>query len=64
MAKYLTEEACISSTHFCFQTAEFKHLVFSLCLFHGILLEKLKYGPLGSNIKYEFTDEDLLVSAN
>ncbi|XP_047438259.1 dynein axonemal heavy chain 1 [Mugil cephalus] len=51
----LTDDFISTST----QAAHFKSLLLSLCLFHGIALERRKFGPLGFNIPYEFTDGDL-----
>ena len=45
----------------CNKPQVFKPLLFSLCLFHGVLLERKKYGSLGFNIPYEFTDGDLRI---
>ena len=39
----------------------FRKLVYNLCLFNSVILERKKYGSLGWNIPYEFTNSDLEV---
>eukprot|EP01028_Stygiella_incarcerata_P009150 TRINITY_DN426_c0_g1_i1.p1 TRINITY_DN426_c0_g1~~TRINITY_DN426_c0_g1_i1.p1 ORF type:complete len:4140 (-),score=1088.60 TRINITY_DN426_c0_g1_i1:191-12610(-) len=45
----------------CQSEIPFKKLLFSTCLFHAVLQERRKFGPLGWNIRYEYTTGDLNV---
>jgi len=45
----------------CRKQVEFKKLLFSFSLFHAIIQDRRKFGPIGWNIAYEFTNEDLSV---
>ncbi|CAL1541921.1 unnamed protein product [Lymnaea stagnalis] len=37
---------------------DWRRIIFGICFFHAIILERKKFGPLGWNIKYEFSDSD------
>jgi dynein heavy chain len=46
----------------CSKPELFKSFFFSLCFFHAIVQDRRKFGPIGWNVKYDFTNEDLKVS--
>ena len=46
----------------CIKPTEFKCLLFGLSFFHAIVQDRKKFGPIGWNDKYDFTNEDWLVS--
>lgn len=48
----------------CTKQDKYKKLLFCLCYFHSVLLERRKFLMLGWNIPYEFNDSDFEVSEN
>lgn len=45
----------------CNKPETYRRLLFSLCLFHGVLLERRKFGSLGFNIRYPYNKSDLAI---
>ncbi|XP_064408838.1 dynein axonemal heavy chain 2 [Latimeria chalumnae] len=48
----------------CTKPSRYKKLLFALCFFHAVLLERKKFLQLGWNIIYGFNDSDFEVSEN
>ncbi|XP_074081620.1 dynein axonemal heavy chain 2 isoform X1 [Macrotis lagotis] len=48
----------------CNKPSKYKKLLFALCFFHSVLLERKKFLQLGWNIIYGFNDSDFEVSEN
>eukprot|EP00762_Andalucia_godoyi_P004499 ANDGO_05184.mRNA.1 Dynein-1-beta heavy chain len=48
----------------CKRPDRYKKLLFALCFFHSVLVERRKFGTLGLNIPYDFNDSDFSVSEN
>lgn len=46
----------------CTEKDQYKTLLFGLSFFHAIVQDRRKYGPIGWNVKYDFTNEDWMVS--
>ncbi|XP_063712783.1 dynein axonemal heavy chain 2-like isoform X4 [Symsagittifera roscoffensis] len=50
--------------HKCQMQSKYKKLLFSLCFFHSVLIERRKFRQLGWNVFYGFNDSDFEVSEN
>jgi dynein heavy chain len=48
--------------HRCTQRRKYKRLLFCLCWFHALLIERRKFNNLGWNIAYDFNESDFLIS--
>ena len=45
----------------CTKEELYKKFLFGLSLFHAVILDRRRFGPLGWNVRYDFTNEDLTV---
>merc|ERR1719305_1108393 len=46
----------------CANVVGFKRLFFSFCFFHAVCQDRRKFGPIGWNVPYNFTMEDLVTN--
>lgn len=46
----------------CSRESDFKAILFSLCYFHAVVVERRKFGPQGWNLSYPFNIGDLTIS--